>query len=138
MGAASRAGGKHALTAAGHAFSTRPVHEVEEEAAALRAEVARLREALGVWQGAGMQAASLPAQQAPAALQRYRAQIWQLQRQVALMAAELKVCGWAVDAHQALGAGCLHRTPAPASLTCSPLHPAASCLTGPGQRCRGS
>lgn len=40
-----------------------------------------------------MQAAALPPQQEPAALQRYRAQIWQQQRQVSLMGAELKVTG---------------------------------------------
>lgn len=43
-------------------------------------------------QAAGTQAAALPPQQESAALQRYRAQIWQQQRQVSLMGAELKVC----------------------------------------------
>jgi len=41
----------------------------------------------------GAQAAALPKQQEPAVLQRYRAQIWQQQRQIALMGAELKVRG---------------------------------------------
>lgn len=71
----------------------RPPHEAEAEAAALRAEVTTLQEALGVWEAAGSQVAALPHQQAPAALQRYRAQVWQQQRQVALMGAELKVRG---------------------------------------------
>ena len=57
----------------------------------MRAEVATLKEGLGVWQGAGAHARTLPQQQEAAALQRYRAQIWQQQRQIALMGAEMKV-----------------------------------------------
>jgi len=48
-----------------------------------------------ITQAAGAQAAALPPQQEAAALQRYRAQIWQQQRQVSLMGGELKVL-WAV------------------------------------------
>ncbi len=62
------------------------------EVASLRKQVAHLRAMLGLMRDVdGDGGALVPPQQAPAALARCRAQCWQLQRQVALMSAEIRV-----------------------------------------------